>query len=223
MSQTIDADGLRRLTAITVHPVDEPVAPRVPGDKSWVRLVLLLVTGCAALAIGILVYLADRAAPHAVLIPGIATFSDRPLFGTFGQWLPSFVHPLAFSLFTAAALKPTVAARIGAGGFWGAVNVAFEVGQHPAFSAQWAAALQGGAGDWAISRSLLNYFLHGTFDPYDVCAALLGAAAAGSLLHFIDTFLEARHAPNGLPQRRSRRSRGNPVGHRDAGSDQHRR
>jgi hypothetical protein len=157
---------------------------------------LLVGAGCAALSIGVLVYLADRAAPHAVLIPGIAIFGVRNLFGVLGQWLPSFVHPLAFSLFTAAVLKPGTTARLGACGFWGAVNVAFEVGQHPAFSPVWAAALQGEAGNWAISRLVLNYFLHGTFDPHDVCAAVLGASAAGVFLHFVDPILEAHHAPN---------------------------
>jgi hypothetical protein len=157
---------------------------------------LLVGAGCAALSIGVLVYLADRAAQHAVLMPDIAVFGVRNLFGVLGQCLPSFVHALAFSLFTAAVLKPGSTARLGACGFWGAVNVAFEVGQHPAFSPMWAAALLGEAGNWAIAPCVLNYFLHGTFDPQDVCAAVLGASAAGVFLRFVDPKLGAPHGQN---------------------------
>ena len=166
------------------------------GVPAWQRPTLLMFVGCLTLSTGLLVYLADRVASHAVLIPSIPAFSGCNLFGVLGQWLPSFVHPLAFSLFTAAVLKPSAATCWGACAFWGSVNVAFEVGQHPALSSPWTAALHGGAGDWAVVRSVLNYFLHGTFDPYDICAAALGALAAAVILYFVDHFQGARHAPN---------------------------
>lgn len=170
--------------------------PPTSRDKAWDRPAVLTGTGCAALLIGILVYLVDRAGSHAAFIPSVALLSGRNVFGTLGQWLPSLVHPFAFGLFTAAILKPGSAARVGACAFWGALNVAFEVGQHPAFKVRWADALRGGAGDWAITRSVLNYCLHGTFDPYDVGAAISGALAAAVLLHFVDHFEKAHHAPN---------------------------
>jgi hypothetical protein len=160
------------------------------------RAALLVFVGCVSLSLGLLVYLADRVASHAVLVPSIAPLGGRNLFGALGQWLPSFVHPLAFSLFTAAVLRPSAVACCAACTFWGVVNVAFEVGQHPALGALWTAALRSGAGDWAIARSTLNYFLHGTFDPYDVCAATLGALAAGALLQCVDYFEGGRHVSN---------------------------
>lgn len=160
------------------------------------RPLLLAMTGCIALTLGLFVYLADRGPSHATLVPDVALFGGRHLFGTFGQWLPSAAHPLAFSLFTAAALKPGIATRLGACGFWAAVNVAFECGQHPAFRPLWLAALHGGAGDGAFGRPLLNYFLQGTFDLHDVSAAMLGALAAGVFLHFVDQIQETHHAPN---------------------------
>ena len=150
--------------------------------------------GCVALSVGLIVYLVDRVGSHAVLVAPIATLGGRNLFGALGQWLPSFAHPLAFSLFTAAVLRPGAAAYGGACAFWGMVNVAFEVGQHPALSARWTAALHGSAGDWAIGRLVLNYFLNGTFDVYDICAAMLGSLVAGVVLYFSDRFKGAHHA-----------------------------
>jgi hypothetical protein len=135
-----------------------------------------------------------RAASGALLIPDLGVSGGPLVFGALGHWLPSAMHALAFSVFTAAALKPGCKTRVGACAFWGLVNAAFEFGQHPAFSARWAAELQGGAGDGVITRSVLTYLLRGTFDPGDVCAALLGALAAGALLHFVEHSRGLHHA-----------------------------
>jgi hypothetical protein len=145
---------------------------------------------------GVLVYLADRPSAHAILMPDIAPWTGRPLFGALGQWLPSLVHPLAFSLFTAAALKPGVAARVGACVAWSAINVAFELGQHPALRPLWTQALASGTGPGAIRRSVLNYFLLGTFDPFDVLAAILAAPAAVAIISFVDRRQGAHRACN---------------------------
>ena len=175
---------------------DAVVSRAVVRDGTWFRAACLAGIGSAALAIGVLVYLADRTGSRAVLVPEVAMLAGHPLFGVIGQWLPSFVHPLAFSLFMAAALKPGVAARVGACAFWSAANVAFEFGQHPALHAFWAGAMQGGGRDGAVTRSVLNYFLLGTFDPFDVLAALLAAPAAVAILHLVDHRPGALHAHN---------------------------
>jgi len=160
----------------------------------WKRAALLVFVGCVSLSVGVLVYLADRVASHAALIPSVDALGGLHLFGALGQWLPSFVHALAFSLFTAAALKPGAAACGAACAFWAFVDVAFEVEQHPALAATWQAALHGGLGEWAIARATLRYFLQGTFDTYDVCAAMLGALLAVALLLFFDHSQGGRHA-----------------------------
>jgi hypothetical protein len=147
-----------------------------------------------ALSIGFVLYFTDRDPSRAALIPTIAAFARHNVFGVLGQWLPSFVHPFAFSLFTAAALGPSAASRYGACAVWCAVNVGFEVGQHEAFKSQWAEALRSGGGDWVVTRSVLNFLLHGTFDGGDVFAAILGALAAASLLHLVDRRREIHHA-----------------------------
>jgi hypothetical protein len=142
----------------------------------------------------LIVYLTDRDTSRAVLIPNLPIPGGRDLFGALGQWLPSFVHPLAFSLFTAAVLQPNTSTRQGVCVFWGAVNVAFEIGQHKVFKLPWAEALYGGAGDWAISRSVVNYELHGTFDPRDISAAVLGALTAALLIQLVDRIQETSRA-----------------------------
>lgn len=161
---------------------------------AWRRPALLAATASLALAIGLLVYITDRSASHAGLLPRIAALAGSHVFGALGQWLPSFVHPLAFSLFTVAALPPSRAPRYGACLAWGAVNVAFEIGQHPLVSARLAELLQGSSGGEPITQALARYFVHGTFDPGDIVAALLGTLAAGAVLRATAGNAENKHA-----------------------------
>jgi len=155
---------------------------RAATRPGWRREVLLVAIGCGALSAGVLVYLTDR---H-----GTRT---GPVFGSIGQWLPSGVHALAFSLFTAAALGRGAARRRGACAAWCTINLAFEVGQHAAFKPHWAAALHAAAGDWPVAGPVLRYLLAGTFDVGDLLAIVLGALAAGLLLEYLDQPIP-RHA-----------------------------
>lgn len=170
-----------------------PVQPRTEG-QGWKRPAVLVALGCFALFIGLLVYLTDRDVSRSVLMPRLATPGGHHLFGTLGSWLPSLLHVLAFGLFMGAILEPATPARIGVCAFWGAVNVAFEVGQHTLFKPHWAEALRGGAGDWAISRAVLNYEFHGSFDSRDIGAAVLGALAANLVIYYADRIQETPHA-----------------------------
>jgi len=126
--------------------------------------------------------------------PALAALTGSNLFGAFGLWLPSFVHPFSFSLFTAAVLPPASAPRHGVCVAWGAVNLAFEMGQHPRVSASLAELLQGSLGAMPLSQPLTRYFIDGTFDPGDIVAALLGALAASAVLHLVHRDLEHNHA-----------------------------
>ena len=159
-----------------------PAGRRAADRPAWRRETLLVAIGCAALSTGVLVYVTDR---H-----GIPT---GPVFGALGQWWPSGVHALAFSLFTAAALGRGAARRRGACAAWCTINLAFEVGQHAVFKPHWAAALHAAAGDWPVTGPVLRYLLAGTFDVGDLLAIVLGALAAGLLLEFLDQPIP-RHA-----------------------------
>ncbi len=150
------------------------------------------VIGGAALAIGALVYLTDRG--MAPLAPAIGALAGGMVFGALGQWLPSFVHPFAFSLFSAAALPWRAAPRYGVCVAWWALNVAFEAGQHPWARAPLAELLQGGLGRVPLTRPLADYFARGTFDVGDLLAATAGAAAAAAALYLLHRHPERRHA-----------------------------
>ena len=166
-------------------------APRAEG---WGRPASLAAIGLVALAVGLLVYLTDRDASKAALIPTIAWLAGSHVFGALGGWLPSFVHTFAFSLFTAAALPERSVPRYGACLAWFAVNAAFEVGQHPQISVRLAEALQDGLGGSPFSQPLASYFVYGTFDYGDIVAALLGALAAAAALHLMHRGRRAIHA-----------------------------
>jgi len=159
------------------------------------RAVALLAIGCLSLAAGVLVYLTDRSAMHALLIPAAATLPGWHRFGVIGLWLPSFVHPLSFSLFSAALLAAQPRWEYGACAFWFAVNAAFEIGQHPQIRVPLAEALGHILGQSPISRALQSYFLRGTFDLGDLIAAALGALVAAVILHSLRVHQENRHAP----------------------------
>jgi hypothetical protein len=155
---------------------------------------LLVALGGIALALGLIVYLTDRDASHAALIPEVAALAGSNVFGALGQWLPAAVHPFAFSLLTAAALPSRLAWRYGACAAWCVVNIAFEVGQHPLFSGHLVSALQATSGQFVPGRALSSYFLHGTFDAADIVAGAFGALLAAAFLGLTQHIWETDHA-----------------------------
>ncbi len=187
--------GGERMTPLATTPSTGAAhGTSVVDDKSWRRAATLALIACLALALGLVVYLADRDASRAMLIPNVAAFGHGNLFGALGQWLPSFVHPFSFSLFTAAVLAPRPTPRYGACIAWGAINVGFEVGQHPLVSARLAEALLGPLAGFPLMEPLARYFVRGTFDWGDIAAAMLGMFSAAAVLRLAHLDLEARHA-----------------------------
>jgi hypothetical protein len=154
--------------------------PAVPRGAP-LRLVAL---GSLALGVGALVYLADRDPSRAALVRALPEWSGARLFGALGLWLPSLVHPFAFSLFSAAVQSDRRSPAYWACALWWSINVAFELAQAPAVKEDAAAVLRQVHGDARLADALSNYLLRGTFDTADLIAATVGAAAAGALLHF---------------------------------------
>ena len=157
------------------------------------RTASLAALGGVALALGVLVYLIDRNPANAMLLPAWPRFGGGAVFGSVGQWLPSLIHPFAFSLLTAAALAPSATPRYGVCAAWCAVNAAFELGQLPQIAAALAAALRENRLPPALTRPLADYFLHGSFDVADLAAVVLGSLAAAAVLHLLHE-PEADHA-----------------------------
>jgi len=115
------------------------------------------------------------------------------LFGAAGAWLPSFVHPFAFSLVTAAIQPARRSPAYWACALWWAINVAFEVAQAPNVSAEVTHVLPHLLGQSWLTDTTSNYLLRGTFAVGDLVAATAGAAAAAAVLRFIHVH-EARDA-----------------------------
>jgi hypothetical protein len=164
-----------------------------PEIVAWGRAAALVAIGCLSLAAGILVYLTDRAASHALLIPAVAALAGQHRFGAVGLWLPSFAHPLAFSVFSAVALPPRSAPPYGICAAWCAIDIAFEIGQHPMLARPLAALLINHADVIPAARSLANYFVRGTFDVSDMLATVLGALAAAAVLFLLRSPQEQIH------------------------------
>lgn len=158
------------------------------------RAAFVAALACLALVLGALVYITDRPPSQAPLIPTVAALAGSHLFGALGQWLPSFVHPFAFSLLTAVALSARASPAYGACLLWCAVNVAFECGQHPAFKAGLADLIGSDLGQMPPLHALALYFFRGTFDIGDIAAAIGGALAAAAVLRGIHRQKETGHA-----------------------------
>ena len=145
----------------------------------------LVALGALALVFGLVVYLFDREPARSSLIPAAAAMADTPLFGAAASWLPSLLHPFAFSLFTAAACAPHGRPRYEACAVWWSVNIVFEIAQAPSISRAFAEGTDQFFGPMWVTRPLSNYLLMGTFDLADVLAATAGALAAAAVLHLM--------------------------------------
>jgi hypothetical protein len=154
---------------------------------------LPVTVGLLALAIGVLVYLADRDPSRAMAWPAFAVLPTGPLFGAAGGWLPGFVHVFAFSLFSAAAWPRAGRPAYAACAFWWAVDAVFEAAQQPQWRAALAAAWPSGTGDFAPLGWVARYAQQGRFDPADLLALTAGALAAAGVL-FIFQLRETPHA-----------------------------
>jgi hypothetical protein len=108
------------------------------------------------------------------LLPGAAVYlGDRG--AAFEAWLPSLVHPFAFSLLAAASLPRRARWHLAACAAWCVINLLFEAGQHAAWSPLLAS--------WLGDGLLADYFVHGTFDLADVAAIVAGSLLAAACLN----------------------------------------
>ena len=146
---------------------------------------ILIASAILALALGVMVYLSDRPPSHAALIPAMLALGTGSLFGALGNWLPSFVHPFAFSLISSTLRATAAAPAYGTCAAWWSVNIVFEVGQHPVLRPFVVERMQATLGDGWLTRPVSNYLQRGTFDVGDLIAATLGALTAALLLFVI--------------------------------------
>ncbi|MBL8287061.1 MAG: hypothetical protein JNL85_03675 [Rubrivivax sp.] len=147
----------------------------------------LAALAAALLVLAALIYLLDRPAGSAWLLP--AQWQARwqawwpapasgGWFGSAGLWLPSFVHAFAFSVLTAWLLPPRPALAATACAGWALVDTLAELGQHAAVSPHVAAAITALFGHSSAVLHTARYFSNGSFAAADIVAALAGSAVA---------------------------------------------
>lgn len=150
------------------------------GWRTWVRPALLGLTGLLCLAAGVLEYLTGRGGEVYFLtpFPGLAAaFRGVPSpFGAWGGAAPDFLHAMGIALLAMAAAPPTRRARLWICAAWFLIAAGFEAGQ--AAGARAAALLPAWLERLPVLDRLGDYFARGVFDPADLAAAALGAAAA---------------------------------------------
>jgi hypothetical protein len=162
--------------------------------KSAVQVIALVCMAWLALSAGVLLYLVDRPAGVAWLIPALPALQGMGLFGSVGAWLPSFVHPFGFGLLTAVALPVGAIWRYGACLGWFVVNATFEFGQLPQWAPRLADAIHALFGPSPVGERLAWYFLRGSFGLDDLAAAAGGALCAALLLRLTGAIGDDRHA-----------------------------
>lgn len=145
----------------------------------------LIACGVVALALGVFVYLADRPAGSAALLPWAGIHSASALLGAIGGWLPSFTHVFAFAVLTAATARPALAPPYWTCLLWWTIDVAFEAAQVPAWQTPVVDTVRRWLGDSALTSLFTRYVERGTFDPGDLVAVTAGALAAAAMLALV--------------------------------------
>lgn len=146
---------------------------------------LQVLIGAAALLIGSLVYLIDRAPGETYFVYSTGVNISlhnivSGVFGPLGHSLPAFIHVFAFVLITAGIVS------CGRRGWliiclsWFLIDSAFEFGQK--FSRWTVNFIPRSFESIPILENTKGFFLRGTFDVYDLAAMAIGAITAYAVL-----------------------------------------
>jgi len=146
------------------------------SEVSLLALALLLLTT------GIMVYLLDRGAAVYFLPDWAAGHTGPTIFGPLGDYLPTFIHTLAFILITAAVLRPWSKLLPGICAAWFFIESLFEVGQLATHDSRIVAAVPAGFDGVPVLEATANYFIRGTYDPLDLVSIGLGGVIAYAVI-----------------------------------------
>ena len=147
-----------------------------------------LITGFVFLITGISIYMLVRGdtlpyLPEAWVVHGLLPY---PITHLTNQ-LPTFIHLLAFSLFTAGLLGGGRRSAVLVCLLWLFIETVFETAQHPLISGWLASRVP----RWFESIPLLDhtrgFLINGTFDPLDLVAATLAALLAYVIIRITGT------------------------------------
>ncbi|NNF96699.1 MAG: hypothetical protein HKM94_07230 [Halobacteria archaeon] len=140
----------------------------------------ILAVAISALCVGVMVYVVDRQAEYIYFLPDWLSLEHQigGLFGSIGNYLPTFIHVYAFILLTVVVAVPSVTKLIPVCLAWFTLDSLFEFAQLNPI-AQWIGSHTPG---WFSAIPFLentaDYFLMGTFDVFDLFSIAIGTLAA---------------------------------------------
>ena len=140
----------------------------------------LFVVAVGALSIGVLVYVFDRQAEFVYFLPDWLSLHTKAgsVFGSIGDYLPTFIHVYAFILLTVIVAVPTITKLIPVCLAWFTLDTLFEIAQINAI-AQWIANhTPGWFSGIPFLENTADYFLMGTFHVFDLASIAMGTLAA---------------------------------------------
>jgi hypothetical protein len=145
-----------------------------------IRQKTVLTLGIGALSVGVMIYAFDRQPEFVYFLPGWLSLnaSTGGLFGSFGDYLPTFLLVYAFILLTVVVAVPSITKLLPVCLAWFTFDALFEFAQIDTI-AQWVAVHTPAWFDGILFlENTLNYFLLGTFDTIDLLSITAGTVAA---------------------------------------------
>ena len=127
-----------------------------------------VIAGLIILTCGCIIYIIDRPPWQTVWVSNTITLytEKQKVFGSIGDYLPSFFHVISFSLMVAGIIADKLRQYLYIIGFWLTINLIFEILQLDAFQ--------------SITKLnwLRTYSFNGVFDFKDLIAIFLGGFIA---------------------------------------------
>jgi hypothetical protein len=140
----------------------------------------LFVLATGALSVGVLVYVLDRQAEFVYFLPAWLSLHTQAgsIFGSIGDYLPTFIHVYAFILLTVIVAVPVITKLIPVCLAWFTLDTLFELAQIDAIARWIAMHTPSWFNGIPFLENTADYFLMGTFHVFDLASIAMGTLAA---------------------------------------------
>ncbi len=174
---------MKEVSQISTAPIKTPTS-QGKTMRGGVNIGQLL-TGLVVLVLGTLFYYVFRSAEHTYFLKilSVQPHSSEflaPVFLTFANSLPTFIHVFAFILMTSAFVASRKRGYVIVCLAWFAIDALFELGQ--GFGDLIIPIIPGWFSNIPLLENTGDYFLRGRFDYIDLLSIALGSVAAYVLL-----------------------------------------
>ena len=158
-------------------------SPETAGP-SVLRNAILVGLGIAVLLLGLSIYLIDRPADNIPYLPKLPdlTGTNSRLFGGWGYFVPSFVHPLAFILITTGLADLNRRQGLMVCAAWLLGELLLELAQHSSVVSWLLVTPVFLSADDGLLPFIARGLRRGTFDYWDVGAVCLGSVCAAMII-----------------------------------------